>query len=222
MIKQIKFVSIPVADQNRALDFYTEKLGFTIITDQPFDDKQRWIELRVPKAETRVVLFTTDEDRHRVGTFMNVSYTCDNLQKTYEELRARGVEFENPPKKEPWGNFAIFKDSEGNKFVLGDLSSRKATMGSMRLARRAGIQHAIKVVKARTAATRIKVFGSIDFTSNNTFWSARERAIALTNPMPPPMANKVIPWPRIKPRICDGCAPSARRTPISRNRFAAV
>ena len=58
MIKQIKFVSIPVADQNRALDFYTEKLGFTIITDQPFDDKQRWIELRVPKAETRVVLFT--------------------------------------------------------------------------------------------------------------------------------------------------------------------
>jgi predicted enzyme related to lactoylglutathione lyase len=120
MIIQIKFVSIPVADQNRALDFYTEKLGFTIITDQPFDDKQRWIELRVPKAETRVVLFTTDEDKNRVGTFMNVSYTCDNLQKTYEELRARGVEFENPPKKEPWGSYAIFKDSEGNKFVLGN------------------------------------------------------------------------------------------------------
>ena len=38
MIKQIKFISIPVADQNRALDFYTEKLGFTIITDQLFDD----------------------------------------------------------------------------------------------------------------------------------------------------------------------------------------
>jgi catechol 2,3-dioxygenase-like lactoylglutathione lyase family enzyme len=38
MIKQIKFVSIPVRDQNRALDFYTGKLGFTIITDQPFDD----------------------------------------------------------------------------------------------------------------------------------------------------------------------------------------
>src|SRR6187200_131938 len=43
MIKQIKFVSIPVRDQNRALDFYTDKLGFTIITDQPFDEKQRWI-----------------------------------------------------------------------------------------------------------------------------------------------------------------------------------
>jgi catechol 2,3-dioxygenase-like lactoylglutathione lyase family enzyme len=49
MIKQIKFVSIPVEDQDRALDFYTEKLGFTIITDQPFDEKQRWIELRFQK-----------------------------------------------------------------------------------------------------------------------------------------------------------------------------
>ena len=55
MIKQIKFVSIPVADQNRALDFYTEKLGFTIITDQPFDEKQRWIELRIETGVTRFV-----------------------------------------------------------------------------------------------------------------------------------------------------------------------
>src|SRR5205823_12868452 len=62
------------------------------ITDQPFDDKQRWIELRVPKAETRVVLFTTDEDKERIGTFMNMSYTCEDLQKTYEELQKRGVE----------------------------------------------------------------------------------------------------------------------------------
>ena len=120
MIKQIKFVSVPVADQNRALDFYTEKLGFTIITDQPFDEKQRWIELRVPKAETRVVLFTTDADKDRIGSFMNLSYACDDVEKTYNELRARGVEFQGPPKKEPWGTFAIFKDSEGNSFVISD------------------------------------------------------------------------------------------------------
>src|SRR5205085_4095092 len=72
MIKQIKFVSVPVRDQNRALDFYTEKLGFTIITDQPFDEKQRWIELRIPKAETRVVLFTAEGEEKRIGSFMNM------------------------------------------------------------------------------------------------------------------------------------------------------
>lgn len=120
MIKQIKFVSVPVTDQNRALDFYTEKLGFTIITDQPFDDKQRWIELRIPKADTRIVLFNADADRNRAGTFMNMSFECDDIQKSYEELKKRGVEFENPPKKEHWGSYAIFKDSEGNSFVLGD------------------------------------------------------------------------------------------------------
>ena len=45
MIKGIKFASIPVADQDRALEFYTQKLGFRILTDQPFNDEQRWIEL---------------------------------------------------------------------------------------------------------------------------------------------------------------------------------
>lgn len=120
MIKQIKFVSIPVADQNRALDFYTDKLGFTIITDQPFNEKQRWIELRVPKAETRVVLFTPPGEEGRVGSFMNMSYSCDDIEKSYEELKARGVEFEGALEKQPWGTYAIFKDSEGNSFVLSE------------------------------------------------------------------------------------------------------
>ena len=121
MIKQIKFISIPVRDQNRALDFYTEKLGFTIITDQPFDKKQRWIELRIPKAETRVVLFTTEADEKRIGSFMNMSYECDDIEQTYRELSARGVEFEGPPENQPWGTYAKFKDSEGNSFVLSAL-----------------------------------------------------------------------------------------------------
>src|SRR5882757_6967545 len=118
MIKQIKFVSIPVADQNRALDFYTDKLGFTIITDQPFDEKQRWIELRIPKAETRVVLFTPEGQENRVGTFSGISFACDDVEKTYAAYKARGVPFEGPPQTQPWGTYAMFKDSEGNQFVL--------------------------------------------------------------------------------------------------------
>ena len=120
MIKHIKFVSIPVRDQNRALDFYTEKLGFTIITDQPFDEKQRWIELRVPKAETRVVLFTMDGDEQRIGSIMPATFACDDIAQTYTELSARGVEFLGEPQKQHWGSFAVFKDSEGNRFVLSE------------------------------------------------------------------------------------------------------
>ncbi|MBI3885254.1 MAG: VOC family protein [Opitutae bacterium] len=118
MIHGIKFVSIPVRDQGRALDFYTEKLGFTIITDQPFDGKQRWIELRIPKAETRVTLFTPDGHENRVGTFSGISFWTDDVEKSYAELLARGVPFDGPPQKQPWGTFATFRDSEGNGFVL--------------------------------------------------------------------------------------------------------
>jgi predicted enzyme related to lactoylglutathione lyase len=118
MIKQIKFVSIPTGNQDRALDFYTEKLGFTIITDQPFDAKQRWIELRIPKADTRVVLFTAEGDEKRIGSFMPMSYACDDIHRTYAELSKHGVNFDVPPQKQPWGTYAIFRDSEGNRFVI--------------------------------------------------------------------------------------------------------
>jgi predicted enzyme related to lactoylglutathione lyase len=118
MIKGIKFASVPVTDQDRALSFYTEKLGFRILTDQPFDDKQRWIELSIPGAETGVVLFTPDGHRDRIGTFSAISFHCDDLQKTYDDFAARGVEFAAPPTKQPWGSFAIFKDPDGNQFVM--------------------------------------------------------------------------------------------------------
>ncbi|MGA9717630.1 MAG: VOC family protein [Acidobacteriaceae bacterium] len=117
MIRGIKFVSIPVADQDRALAFYTEKLGFRITTDQPFDGKQRWLELAIPGAETGVVLFRTDEGP-QPGTFMNMSLWTDDASKTAKMLKERGVEFVSEPKKESWGTSAIFRDSEGNRFVL--------------------------------------------------------------------------------------------------------
>ena len=119
MIRRIKFVSVPVRDQDRALAFYRDKLGFKVGTDQPFDGKRRWIELRIPGAETGVVLFTPEGHEDRVGTFFNGTLACDDVQKTYDELKSRGVEFQGEPKKEPWGTYAIFKDSEGNSLVLG-------------------------------------------------------------------------------------------------------
>ena len=118
MIKRIKFLGIPVKDQDRALRFYTEKLGFRILTDQQLSEKQRWIELSIPGAETGLALFTPEGHEDRIGTFMNTSWEVDNVEKTYEELAARGVEFAGPPQKQPWGTSAILKDSEGNRIVL--------------------------------------------------------------------------------------------------------
>jgi predicted enzyme related to lactoylglutathione lyase len=118
VITQLKFVGIPTRDQDRALKFYTEKMGFTVSTDQVFDAKQRWIELRIANSATRVVLFTPEGHESRIGTFFNGSFACDDVAGTHRQLTARGVEFVSGPQKQPWGEFAVFKDPDGNQFVL--------------------------------------------------------------------------------------------------------
>jgi len=118
MITHVKFVGIPVSDQDRALKFYTEKLGFEIATDQPMGPGQRWIELRVAHSVTRMVLFTPQGHEDRIGTFFNGSLACDNVEATHRQLAQRGVEFVEPPTKQPWGTFAKFRDPDGNVFVL--------------------------------------------------------------------------------------------------------
>ncbi len=120
MIKSIKFVSIPVRDQDKALEFYTTALGFGIVTDQPMGPgQQRWIELKIPGAVTGVTLFTPDGHQDRIGTFQGISFLTDDVRKTYEMLTERGVEFSQGPTSQPWGTFAVFKDVDGNQFVLG-------------------------------------------------------------------------------------------------------
>lgn len=119
MITHVKFVSIPTSDQDRALAFYTQKLGFKVVTDQPFSETQRWIELRIGQSDTRLVLFTMDSDRNRIGSSFNGALACDNVRKTYDELKAKGVEFVSEPKDEPWGTFCVMKDPDGNQFVVG-------------------------------------------------------------------------------------------------------
>jgi catechol 2,3-dioxygenase-like lactoylglutathione lyase family enzyme len=118
MITQLKFVGIPTNDQDRALEFYTQKLGFEVSTDQVFDEKQRWIELRIANSPTRVVLFTPQGHENRIGTFFNGSFACDDVSATYRQLKGRGVTFLQEPQKQPWGEFATFKDPDGNQFVL--------------------------------------------------------------------------------------------------------
>jgi predicted enzyme related to lactoylglutathione lyase len=117
MIKQLKFVGIPTADQDRALAFWTEKMGFRVTTDQPMGS-QRWIELAIPGAQTGIVLFTPEGHEDRIGTFFNGSFQCDDVEYSYDQLSKRGVAFDSPPKKEPWGTFATFRDPDGNGFVL--------------------------------------------------------------------------------------------------------
>ena len=119
MVKRVKFVGIAVSDQDRALEFWTRKVGCQVATDQPMGDGQRWIELRIPGAQTGLALFTPPGEEHRIGTFHSISFACDDVEKTHAALVERGVEFVQPPRVESWGTSAVFKDPDGNTFVLG-------------------------------------------------------------------------------------------------------
>lgn len=118
MITHLKFASVPCRDQDAALAFWTEKVGFRVLTDQPMGE-QRWIELAIHNSDTRLVLFTPDGQEDRIGGFFNGSFACDDVEATYRQLSARGVPFKGPPEKQPWGTYAIFTDPEGNEFVMG-------------------------------------------------------------------------------------------------------
>ena len=125
MIRGIKFVSIPVRNQDVSLKFYTESLGLKVVTDQPFTDKQRWIELLIPGADTGLALFTPEGHEKRIGEFQGVAFWCDDLFATAKILKSKGVTFAQQPKNEPWGSMAVFQDPDGNQFALSSRGRQK-------------------------------------------------------------------------------------------------
>jgi len=117
MIRGIKIVSIPVSDQDRALAFYTEKLGFKVATDQAFGPGQRWIELLIPGSDVNLALFTPPGQENRIGGFQPITFWTADVFATAATLKQNGVEI-TEPKKEIWGTMAKFKDPDGNEFVF--------------------------------------------------------------------------------------------------------
>ena len=120
MIRGIKFATIPVTDQDKSIAFYTQKLGFRIITDQPYDEHQRWVELGIPGADTRVVLVKFD-DSLKPGMQMPFTYWTDDVEGTVRELKAKGVKITMEPMTADWGTAAAFQD----RFLTAALSFLK-------------------------------------------------------------------------------------------------
>jgi predicted enzyme related to lactoylglutathione lyase len=120
MISGVHQVVLEVEDQDRALDFWTQTMGFELSRDTPYGD-ERWLEVRTLDKAVSMVLSLRDGERPTapgVVPTSNVFFYCDDLPKTYEELRSRGVEFPQPPAEQPFGWWSMFEDPEGNRFAL--------------------------------------------------------------------------------------------------------
>jgi predicted enzyme related to lactoylglutathione lyase len=125
MVRGIKFVSIPVRNQDAALKFYTAIMGFKVVTDQPFTPTQRWIELLIPGSETGIALYTPEGHENRIGQFQSIAFWCDDVFATAKVLKAKGATFAQEPKTEVWGSTAIFQDPDGNQFALSSNGKQK-------------------------------------------------------------------------------------------------
>jgi catechol 2,3-dioxygenase-like lactoylglutathione lyase family enzyme len=134
MITKMNHVSIYVLDQESAFEFYVNKLGFKVHTDAPMGPGKRWLTVTPPEQpDIEITLMHIDEgmmftkdtaekmrDLVKSGTFGFGVFECDDLNATYEELNAKGVEFTKTPTQEFYGYEALFKDDSGNWFSLGE------------------------------------------------------------------------------------------------------
>jgi catechol 2,3-dioxygenase-like lactoylglutathione lyase family enzyme len=133
MITKLNHVSVFVLDQDSAFDFYVNKLGFRVHTDAAMGPGMRWLTVTPPEqpdVEISLMSITPGmlfddasaaamRDMVSKGTFGFGVFECNDLRATYEELKAKGVEFTKPPTEEFYGFEALFKDDSGNWFSLG-------------------------------------------------------------------------------------------------------
>jgi lactoylglutathione lyase len=126
MIDGVSQVSlqVSVSDQDRAKKFWTETLGFDVVQDQAMGN-ERWITVTPPDRNIILVLGGPNQylaDFHRNLPVQlphsPVFFTCDDIQQTYQELKAKGVEFQQPPVRMLFGWWALFCDPEGNRYAL--------------------------------------------------------------------------------------------------------
>src|ERR1700689_2822413 len=91
MIRGVKLVSIPVRDQDVALKFYTEKMGFKVATDQAMGPAQRCIERWIPGSDVPLAIFTPPGHEIRIGGFQPMTFWCDDVLATATLLKSKGV-----------------------------------------------------------------------------------------------------------------------------------
>lgn len=119
-IEALSHVTVYVEDDEEALEWYTEKLGFVVRSDEEFEGG-RWLTVSPkPDSLVEIVLMEPDEPSgmEKVGEGTVWVLTTKDCAETTEILQDRGVEFVSMPEEVPWGVSAIFTDLYGNPYNL--------------------------------------------------------------------------------------------------------
>ena len=122
-VDKIVLISLPVSDQERAKSFYADKLGFTVTADYIMGNAEageragnRWITLAPPGGGASITLTTWFEDLQ--PGVMKMSFSTSDVEKTYQELKAKGVKPNNEISESPWGKWFSIDDLDGNNWLI--------------------------------------------------------------------------------------------------------
>jgi len=112
-IVDVRTVGVPVTDQDRALEFYVEKLGFAKRLDVPYGDGKRWIEVAPPGATTTIALVPS-RDGVPAGVETGIRFTTQDTDADHADLRARGVDADGVLRWQGAPPMFAFRDQDGN------------------------------------------------------------------------------------------------------------
>lgn len=122
----ISNVSVLVRDYDQAIDFYVNKMGFTLLCDVPVTTQQRWIRVapqnNAASGTALVLTLAKPEQQHLVGKQAGegvfLFLHSDDFWADYRRMQQAGVTFLEQPREEIYATVVVFRDSEGNSWDL--------------------------------------------------------------------------------------------------------
>jgi len=143
MITRMSHVLVWVKNQQEALEFYRDKLGFEVDTDAMVGDDFRWLTMKIKSQpgfeiilmEPNAGMMLDEESAAQLRSLVDKGvlgggvFEADDIYKTYDELTKRGVAFKGPPTVQSWGTATVMQDNSGNWFSLGQDEVAKAAEG---------------------------------------------------------------------------------------------
>jgi catechol 2,3-dioxygenase-like lactoylglutathione lyase family enzyme len=115
-IESFEIVSVPVADQEKSKVFYRDVLGFMLLREEPMGPTSKWIQLAPPGCSTTIALVTWF-DGMKPGGLQGVMLNTNDIEGDHRLLSSRGLAL-SPIGQEPWGRYTMFKDPDGNGWIL--------------------------------------------------------------------------------------------------------
>jgi catechol 2,3-dioxygenase-like lactoylglutathione lyase family enzyme len=118
-VDKVATVMVPVADQDRAIGFYTEKLGFELRADVPFGNGDRWVEVAPADAATTVALVTPMEGEP-TGIDTRIAFRTHDVDADYAAMQEAGVDVDPEVMRMggPVPPMFFFRDQDGNRLLM--------------------------------------------------------------------------------------------------------